>query len=216
MLSALDRAALNFGLVPLETRRMLSVSASVNSSHVLVINGTSGNDTIVVNKLSNGKVSVNGGTQFSPGSTSGKFNKISINAGNGNDFVQINNNVPYLSSTISGAKGNDTLIGGSGDDSIDGDNDNDTLSGGGGGADLLRGDAGLDTANYSDRTDNLTITLDGQANDGANGGAEGDNVQTEEVITGSGNDTLIGSEGDDFLDGGAGADSINGEGGDDD
>ncbi len=216
MLSSLDRAALFFGLENLETRRMLaSITASVNSSHVLNIAGTSGNDTIIVNKLSNGKVSVSGvSTQFSPGTTTGKFNKIFINAGNGNDFIQINNNVPYTSSTISGSNGNDTLTGGVGADSIDGDNDNDTLSGGGGGADLLRGDGGLDTANYSDRTDNLNISLDGVANDGAAG--EKDNVQCEEVISGSGNDTLTGSSGDDFLSGGAGKDSINGEGGDDD
>ena len=94
MLSALDRAALEFGLESLESRRMLSVTASVSSSHVLVITGTKGNDTIIVNKLSNGKVSVSGvSTQFSTGTTSGKFNKISVNAGNGNDFVQINNNI---------------------------------------------------------------------------------------------------------------------------
>src|SRR5438874_4447781 len=156
MLSSLDRAALHFGLEKLEARRMLAVSASVNSSHTLVITGTSGNDSIIVNKISNGKVSVSGvSTQFSPGSSSGKFNKISVNAGNGNDFVQINNNVPYNSSTISAAKGKDTCIGGMGNDNIDGDNDNDTVGGGGGGADLLRGDAGMDTANYSDRTDDL-------------------------------------------------------------
>src|SRR3954447_8587323 len=183
MLSSLDRAVLEFGLESLETRRMLAVSASVNSSHVLVITGTSGNDTITVNKIGNGKVTVSGvATQFSPGTSSGKFNKISINAGNGNDLVTINSNVPYVSSVISAANGKDTLTGGVGNDQIDGDNDNDTLSGGAGGANLLRGDGGLDAANYSDRTDNLTITLDGQVNDGANGGAEHDNVQCEEVI----------------------------------
>ena len=51
MLSALDCAALEFGLEYLESRRMLSVTASVNSSHVLIITGTKGNDTIIVNKL---------------------------------------------------------------------------------------------------------------------------------------------------------------------
>jgi len=45
-------------------------------------------------------------------------------------LIQINNNVTYTSSTISGSNGNDTLTGGKGNDSIDGDNDNDTLSGG--------------------------------------------------------------------------------------
>jgi uncharacterized delta-60 repeat protein len=195
---------------------MLAVSASVNSSHVLNITGTSGNDTITVNKLSNGKISVSGvSTQFQLGTSSGKFNKIFVNAGNGNDKITINNNFTYTSSTISGAGGNDTLTGGKGNDSIDGDNGNDTLSGGGGGADLLRGDAGFDTANYSDRTDNLTISLDGNANDGGSGGSEHDNVQTEEVICGSGNDTVNGSSGDDFIAGGAGKDVIDGNGGND-
>src|SRR4051812_15356214 len=94
MLSKYDRAALHFGLESLETRRMLAVSASV-SNGTLNITGTSGNDTITVNKKSNGKVAVNGNGNFSG------FTKISINAGNGNDNITINNNVPYASSVIS-------------------------------------------------------------------------------------------------------------------
>src|SRR5215203_4306438 len=170
MLSRYDRAALHFGLEGLELRRMLAVTASI-SNGTLNVTGTSGANTITLNKVSNGKVTVSGVSgQFTPGTGSGKFTKIFINAGNGNDKIQINNNVPYTSSTILGAGGNDTLTGGIGNDSITGDNNNDTLSGGGGGADRLIGGAGFDTANYSDRSDNLTIKLDGNANDGANGG----------------------------------------------
>src|SRR5581483_10610308 len=72
----------------------------------------------------------------------------------------------------------------------------------------------FDTANYSTRTDTLNISLDGKANDGA--ANEHDNVQTEEVLAGAGNDTLTGSSADDFLSGGAGNDVIRGMGGDDD
>src|SRR5262249_40971 len=144
--------------------RLLAITVSVDSSHVLNIICTAGNDTVVVNGLSNGKVSVNGGTQYTPGTGAGQFNKIFINAGNGNDSVSINNNFSYVSSTISGSGGKDTLTGGKGNDSIDGDNDNDTLAGGAAGADLLRGDGGFDTANYTSRTDNLKISLDGVAN----------------------------------------------------
>ena len=73
----------------------------------------------------------------------------------------------------------------------------------------------MDVANYSYRTDNLNISLDGVANDAAKG--EDDNVETnvEEVIAGSGNDTLTGSPNDDFLSGGAGNDLIHGEDGND-
>src|SRR5438105_3726356 len=121
MLSRYDRAALHFGLESLEIRRMLAVTASIGGSHTLNINGTGGNDNIVVSKLANGKVVVSGvNTQFSPGSnTSTKFNKISITANSGSDLVQINSDVPYLSSTISGGNGNDTVTGGKGNDSID-------------------------------------------------------------------------------------------------
>ncbi len=213
MLSGYDRAALKFGLEQLEIRRMLS-TASVSSTHVLNIVGTPGNDTIVVNKLSNGKVSVSGvTTQFTAGSGSGQFKTININAGNGNNLVQINNNVPYTASTIIAGSGNDTLTGGIGNDSINGGGGNDTLDGGGGGADSLIGGTGTDLANYSYRTDNLNISLDGLNNDGAAG--EKDNVQTEEVVTGSGNDFIDGSSGDDFLSGGAGSDTLLGEDGND-
>ena len=83
-LSAYDRAALFSASNVWRFDACWRSTASVNSSHVLDINGTGGNDTIVVNKLSNGKVSVSGvSTQFSTGTSSGKFNKISINAGNG-------------------------------------------------------------------------------------------------------------------------------------
>jgi uncharacterized delta-60 repeat protein len=212
MLSSLDRAALEFGLEPLETRRMLT-TASVSSTHVLNIVGTPGNDTIIVNKLSNGKVSVSGvSTQFTPGSGTGQFKTINVNAGNGNNFVQINNNVVYTASTIQAGSGADTLTGGAGNDSLGGGGGNDTLDGEGG-ADTLFGDSGTDLANYSYRTDNLTITLDGVNNDGAAG--EHDNVECEEVITGSGNDSIVGSSGDDFLSGGAGADTLLGEDGND-
>jgi Ca2+-binding RTX toxin-like protein len=197
-----------FQLHALESRRMLT-TASVDASHLLTIVGTKSADVIVVNRLSNGKVSVSEvATQFRPGSGSGQFNKISITTGNGNDRVTISSNVPYVSAATSGGAGNDTLTGGIGNDSLAGGDGNDTLDGGAAGADAISGGSGFDTANYSTRTDNLTITLDGKANDGAKGGAEKDNVQTEEVITGSGNDSLVGSSGDDFLAGGAGNDTV--------
>src|SRR5438128_1039782 len=65
------------------------------------------------------------------------------------------------------------------------------------------------------RTGALRISLDGLANDGEVAIGEADNVQTEEVIGGAGNDTMTGSAADDFLGGGAGADSLVGNGGND-
>jgi hypothetical protein len=82
---------------------------------------------------------------------------------------------------------------------------------------------GADTATYATRYDNLTLSLNGVADDGAPG--EGDNLDAdiEHLTAGSGNDVLVGSPGDDsllggpgldLLDGGAGADVL--DGGDDD
>jgi Ca2+-binding RTX toxin-like protein len=200
----------------LEMRRMLT-TASVSSSHVLNIFGTKLNETIFVNRLSNGKVSITGiATQFKPGSGSGQFNKILIDAGNGDDKVTISSNVPYSSATILGGGGKDKLVGGKGNDLVSGGEENDTVDGGGGGGDSLVGGPDFDTANYSHRTDDLTISLDNNANDGGNKGAEHDNVQTEEVICGAGDDTVTGSSGDDFIAGGAGDDVLKGMGGNDD
>jgi len=199
----------------LENRRLLT-TASVDASHVLNITGTGSSETIFVNKKSNGKVGVTGvAAQFTMGSGSGQFNKISITGGNGNDNISISSNVNYNSATLAGGNGNDTITGGKANDLISGNNNNDLLHGGSAGADTLTGGSGLDTGNYSDRTTALTITLDGSSNDGANNGAEGDNVQTEDVLGGSGNDTISGSSGDDYISGGAGADLLTGNGGND-
>src|SRR3954463_11446089 len=131
-----------FQLQSLESRCLLT-SASVSAAHVLTIVGTKGNDTIFVNRLSNGKVSISGvSTQFKTGTASGQFNKINITTGDGDDRVTISSNVPYTSATISGGNGKDELTGGKGNDSLIGGDFNDSLDGGGG-ADVLSGGAGF-------------------------------------------------------------------------
>jgi Ca2+-binding RTX toxin-like protein len=116
--------------------------------------------------------------------------------------------------TIEGRNGNDSLNGGVGNDHVQGDNGNDSLIGGGG-ADTLSGGAGLDKADYSARTQRVTVTIGVGANDGAAG--EKDNVldDVEVVLGGSGSDILTGEDGANTLSGGAGADKLNGLGGDD-
>src|SRR5690348_4914327 len=139
-----------FEIERLEPRQLLT-TASVDSNHILQIVGTSSAESIVVNALSNGKIGVSGvTTQFTAGSASGQFTKINIDAGGGNDTLQINGNVPYSGATLGGGGGNDTLTGGSA-------------------ADLLSGGSGFDTANYSLRTVGVNVSLDGAANDGQSG-----------------------------------------------
>lgn len=107
--------------------------------------------------------------------------------------------------TLRGGAAGDTLTGGAGDDTLVG----------GAGADSMLGETGIDTADYSDRTAALTITINDTANDGASG--EYDNVKTdiENIVGGGANDTITGSTGNNIIDGGLGADSIDGGSGSD-
>ena len=125
---------------------------------------------------------------------------------------------------ISGANGNDRLYGGEGDDAVNGGGDTDIVSGGAGNdrlvdgrgsSDTLIGGPGVDHADYGYRTDNLALSLNGAADDGAPG--ESDNVlaNVEKLTAGSGNDTLTGSAAANTLTGGGGNDQLFGLQGDD-
>ena len=152
-----------------------------------------------------------------------------INGGAGADTIEDKEDT----ATIDGGPGNDQITDfGGGDDVIKGGLGDDSLWGGGEEG-SLDGQAGADTihgnADYSSRTNPVTVTTDGVADDGESG--ENDNVlEGSTVIGGSaadhltlgsaaslhgggGNDILHGSEQDDWIDGGPGADLMDGEGG---
>lgn len=123
---------------------------------------------------------------------------------------------------IDGTSGDDVIAGLGGNDTIDGKGGNDTVCGGDGndtfvqgaapdGADVLIGGAGVDTTDYSARTGDLVVRLDGKANDGEK--KERDNVQTENVGGGSGADRLTGDSDSNVLTGGAGNDKLFGKAG---
>lgn len=116
----------------LEARRLLSASVSLAASGALTVNGTSGNDVIRITfDAVNPRqldVIVNGTTKSF---TASSVNSITVNAGSGNDDVEVLElngpiNVPM---TLLGGSGNDTLVGGSGNDYIDGSAGNDTIAG---------------------------------------------------------------------------------------
>jgi hypothetical protein len=151
----------------------------------------------------------------------------------GNDVLRGENG----NDTLDGDPGNDHLDGGGGNDILRGDTGNDTLLGGTGNdllladsvdgsdaADTLSGGPGFDTVDYRVRTCSMTITIgDGAANDGC--AAEHDNIiDTDQFLSGSGNDHITGANapevidsgpGNDFIDGGGGSDDLRGGPGDD-
>ena len=139
---------------------------------------------------------------------------------------------------LAGGRGRDTLAGGDGADVLDGGTQDDTLYGGGDddrfpalpgpdGADVVSGGSGTDTADYRARTTPLTVSLDGQANDGAAGERDlvgryrwdsafpGQESDIESVLGGTAADTLTGDNAGNALTGGAGADVLRGSGGED-
>lgn len=114
---------------------------------------------------------------------------------------------------VLGTPGADTLTGGGADESFEG----------AGGADRVTGGGGTDTVSYEDRSEGVSVTVGGGADDGnsADGppGARDDLQQIENVEGTPFGDTLVGDDasgtltggpGDDTLDGGGGADRLDG------
>ena len=114
---------------------------------------------------------------------------------------------------LTGDGDGNTLVGNNGNDMLDGAGGDDTLVGGNGGDDFVGGAGTADTVNYNPEGDDLTITVDNVANDGATG--ELDNVHSDnEIITGGvGDDTITGSANAETLNGGTGNDTLTGVGG---
>ncbi|HEX8121333.1 MAG TPA: Ig-like domain-containing protein [Solirubrobacteraceae bacterium] len=132
-----------------------------------------------------------------------------IRGGAGNDLVYGNADGDH----VFGGPDNDYLEGDEGVDDVHGDAGDDyLLADEPGDPDVLDGDDGLDEVDYSDRDPDqpVSITLDGQPNDGGQG--EGDNVlDMEDLSGGRGDDTLRGSENSEssIITGASGNDTIN-------
>ncbi len=123
-----------------------------------------------------------------PGENDSVFSDMeNVVGGNGNDTLNGVSPSKLLNTaginTLNGGPGNDTLNGAGGSDTLIGGNDNDTFLMGttADGADVIDGGLGIDTADYSRRTADLTFTLASGADDGAAG--EGDNLLNMENLT---------------------------------
>ncbi|MBK8158162.1 MAG: cadherin domain-containing protein [Rhodospirillaceae bacterium] len=140
-----------------------------------------------------------------------------LSGGPGNDAID---GSPFTGPLIIlGNAGNDVLTGSPSDDQIYGLGGNDLLiAGHGGGDDLIDGGDDTDTVRYASTTLGVTVDLElGFASDTTAVEIIGqDNlVDIENVIGGSGNDTLIGDDAANQLEGNLGSDALTGGGGDD-
>ncbi|MGB2695971.1 MAG: calcium-binding protein [Dehalococcoidia bacterium] len=114
-----------------------------------------------------------------------------------------------------GDDGNDKLYGDGGADGIDGEAGDDTVDGGLG-ADTLGGGLDTDTVSYVTRTVPVTVDLSVPSGDGENGESDSVGTDIENIVAGSGADTLTGDANANRLEGRAGYDAYSAGGGDDD
>jgi Ca2+-binding RTX toxin-like protein len=190
------------GTVQLDGKTLVYTAAAGEANRVTI---TAGASSISVSEIGPSVTAGGGCSSTGPSSATcpaTAITAISVSTGDGNDTARVNGSIP---ATFYDGPGNDTMTGGSAGDTF--------VSGTG--ADVLGGGAGVDVVDYSARTNALTVTIDGVANDGEAG--EGDNVKTDvEMVTGgSGNDSLTGSGSNNSLYGGPGADSLSGGSGND-
>jgi Ca2+-binding RTX toxin-like protein len=173
---------------------------------------------------------------------------VVVNGGGGDDIIDgsglFGTSAPYPTAlSLFGGLGDDTLVGGAGDDTLSGDAGNDFLSGGKGantyscgstndGTDVIAVTAtAVDTVDYSQRFNSLSVVLDGSASSGETGendtipdtvskvyGGSGNDTLSaagsalpHTLLGGAGNDTLIGGNGLDLLDGGNGTSEVDGD-----
>jgi Ca2+-binding RTX toxin-like protein len=136
----------------------------------LVVEGTTGNDNITVShNLQSGTITVNlNGAIRQFGDSALLY--VRIEGGLGADSINTTN--LFISATVHGGDGNDTINTGSRNDDADGGAGNDTINTGGGN-DMARGGTGDDRISGGDGTDRLNGNF--------------------------GRDTLFGNAGDDYL-----------------
>jgi autotransporter-associated beta strand protein len=188
-----------------------SVKANAGSTFLIQLGGPSGteHDTLVLGN---------------------RLLSISYTGGTGNDVVLTNEGVLVAGSagreTVSATKAPagqpldtllaDKIIGMGGNDKLLGDAGTDTIQGGTG-DDQIDGGKGSDTADYSDKTKAVVVTLDGshEVRVKVKGRAEDTLTSVENLIGGSKADTFTGDRKANSFEGGHGKDILKGNGGKD-
>ena len=195
----------------LEDRNLLAGIYFDSGTGQVLIGGTSGNDTALV-EYSGDSVVVNQSGFDSETFPTSQVKSVLFVGTEGDDRFENKTSIP---SFAYGNEGDDTLIGGSGEDHIGGGDGNDRVIGneasdvlvGGNGDDRIDGGAGDDKVFG---ISGLNVIDAGDGEDLVYGGTDADTING-----GAGNDELYANEGDDDIDGGSGNDVVGGHSGDD-
>jgi Ca2+-binding RTX toxin-like protein len=174
----------------LESRRLYNGSATLVGT-TLTVQGTSGNDTIVMGYNASGYYFVTINNQPAQLFGPGVFTAIVISGGQGNDYIDVSGlpaGTPGVE--IHGGQGDDTLIGSVNDDTIYGGAGNDSI-GGGAGDDWIAGGAGSNTLRGGAGNDTITA---GAGSNLINGGPGDDTIYADNgfpdsIYGGTGNNT---------------------------
>jgi Ca2+-binding RTX toxin-like protein len=210
---------------------------------VLVITGTSGSETIVIEPRPNNTSQIRvmrNGQQIGVFSRSAVQHIVAFGRA-GDDTISVSASLSRPA-TFFGQQGNDVLLGGASADGLSGGDGNDRLYGGGGndmmcggdGNDFLYGQAGNDFVGGDAGNDQLfgdagrDLLLGGAGSDSLRGGMGNDRLfgqaggdwlygdaDHDIVVGGGGNDQVRGGGGRDLLIGGRGVDGLFGEADDD-
>lgn len=218
------------------TAKLAKITQTVGTqtfvSTILKIAGTTGDDSISVSMSGADLVVMDNGNlvgSFPAADLKGKQGGVRITGNGGNDTMSIDSSVTEHA-TIKGGSGNDCLEGGGGACVLTGNGGNDTLVGGAnlsildpgnphtfsstGGNDLLMGGSGPAIADFADRTDDLSLSNDGNPDSGDASEDEAVTIMPSvtDILGGTGDDTIVGTVAGVFLSGGGGNNSIHGGG----
>jgi hypothetical protein len=225
-------------LEELSPRTLPAAGVTTNALGVVLIQGTSADDTVHVTRTEETViVDFNGQAKEI---AAGRARMIVFHGRSGNDTFINETDIRSVAfggagdDSLTGGLGADQLIGQDGDDALAGGDNRDNLEGGrgaddlsgGDGRDTLRGGPGDDDLNGDDGPDRLDgglgdDDLDGGLDDDRLNGQQGDDLADggdgDDVIQGdAGFDSLFGSAGDDSIFGGQGQDECHGGQGNDD
>ncbi len=118
----------------------LDLGANDGAADTVTINGTAGNDVIMVTE-NNGVITITGLSEVVNITDAGTGDKLVINGLGGDDVIQASGLRGGITLVANGGDGNDVLIGSPGNDELHGGNGDDILIGGGG-QDILDGGPG--------------------------------------------------------------------------